>query len=97
VREAVGVAVGVRVNVGVGVFVGMRVIVGVEVLVGVRVMVGVGVFEGVNVIVGVKVFVGVVDGVTVTFPDGVGVASPWKTKRTASAPTKRSAIVAASS
>jgi hypothetical protein len=79
------------------------VIVGVGVLDGVRVTVGDGVLDGVRVTVGVRVIVG--DGVTlgvcvdvaVTGVSGVGGVLPWKTKRTASTPTKRSATVAVSS
>jgi hypothetical protein len=97
------VDVGVRVREGVGVFVGVRVIVGVRVTVGVgvfegvRVIVGVGVLVGVRVIVGDGVIVGVFVTVGETGVSGVGVTFPWKTNRTASAPTNRSETVAVSS
>ena len=91
VRVPVGVRVGVRVREGVGVAVGVRV------MVVVRVTVGVGVLVGVGVMVRVGVRVGVVEGVPVTGPEGVGVGSPWKTNRTASAPSDRLATLADSS
>jgi hypothetical protein len=45
-------------------------------MVGVRVIVGVGVLVGVGVRDGVWVMVDVIEGVTVTGPEGVGVGSP---------------------
>jgi hypothetical protein len=52
---------------------------------------------GVRVTVGDGVIVGVFVTVGVTGVSGVGVRFPWKTKRTASAPTKRFDTVAVSS